>query len=154
MQANATKNQTTPLSFFKTLILGLMLALGVTSCGGGSSAPAPPVDANPEGFYDAGTASVKMSDDTTDLSFADLRAMVSGTRFMALSESQVLLYDGTITNITGNAFTATVNIYKDGVLLAGGGGDGHCIWNDYNCFNYYWHIDRCWGRQWHVLGNL
>ena len=124
MQTNTIKNRTYSLSFFKTLVLGLVLALGIVSCGGGGGGgtPTTPVNANPEGFFDAGTASVKMTDNTADLNFTDLRTMVSGTRFMALSESQVLLYDGTITNITGNTFTATVNIYKGGVLLTGAEG--------------------------------
>ena len=73
-------------------------------------------DADPKGYYDSGTAAVKLTDNTTDLEISDLQGMVSGNRFMLISVSEVLLYDGTM-NITGDTFTATVNIYKDGVLL-------------------------------------
>lgn len=99
-------------------ILLLMLFAGISVIQGCSSSGSQTVtDADPVGYYDSGTATVKLSDDTTDLAISDLQGMVSGTRFMFLSVSEVLLYDGTITDISGNSFTATVNIYEDGVLL-------------------------------------
>lgn len=99
-------------------ILLLLLVMGLSVIQGCSSSSSTAVtDENPSGYYDAGTAAVKLSDDTTDLAISDLQGMVSGNRFMFMSVSEVLLYDGTITDISGNAFTATVNIYEDGVLL-------------------------------------
>jgi len=95
-------------------VSGFVLLQSCSSSGGGA-----PADANPNGYYDAGSAAVKLSDDTTDLAISDLQGMVSGNRFMLTSEAETILYDGTITDITGTAFTGTVNIYEDGVLLAG-----------------------------------
>jgi len=44
----------------------------------------------------------------------DLQAMVSGNRIMMLSATHKLLYDGTITSINGNSYTANFAIYSDG----------------------------------------
>ena len=71
-----------------------------------------PVVVTPNGFYE-GSASVNQ--DTVVVN--DLKGMVSGNRFMFVSASEVLLYDGTITAINGTAYTATVTVYQHGDQL-------------------------------------
>lgn len=114
MKTFATRNINKSISLLSAVFLSLLLIMGLQGCSDSDSAPA---DQNPKGFYDAGTANIKLDDDTTDLVLSDLEGMVSGNRFMIMSVSEVLLYDGTFTEITGNTYTATVNIYKNGVLL-------------------------------------
>ena len=124
MQTNTIKNRTYSLSFFKTLILGLVFALGVTSCGGGSSTPPTPivntVNANVAGYY-TGTAAVKMSDNSTALPISDLRVFVNGSRIMAMGlttdATNFVLYDIAISSISGNSYTAVATIYKAAVNI-------------------------------------
>ena len=124
MQTNTIKNRMYSLSFFETLILGLVLALGVTSCGGGSSAPPTPivntVNANVAGYY-TGTATVKMADDSTALPIPDLRFFVNGSRIMAMGlttdATNFVLYDIAISSISGNSYTAVATIYKAAVNI-------------------------------------
>ncbi|PCI10854.1 MAG: hypothetical protein COB71_12075 [Thiotrichales bacterium] len=72
-------------------------------------APAPPVvDADPSGYYSAGGAQNGVTDVT------DLQAMIAGERLIMISFANSLLYDGTITSISGNDFTADFTIYTDG----------------------------------------
>jgi len=77
-------------------------------------------DANPMGYYtNTGTASV--SDDASGtMVISDLQAMVNGSRIMMMSVANQLLYDGTITSISGNKFTADFTIYRQDDL----GNDG------------------------------
>jgi len=66
------------------------------------------------GYYsNAGTASVDDGLGGT-LGINDLQAMVTGTRIIMLSMDKELLYDGTITDITGDNFTADFTIYTAG----------------------------------------
>ena len=66
------------------------------------------------GYYsNAGTASVDNGMGGT-LGINDLQAMVTGTRMIMLSAANELLYDGTITDITGDNFTADFTIYTAG----------------------------------------
>ena len=93
-------------------ILSFLMFVGLIGCGGGESAPPPP-DTNPTGYY-TGSASVKEANNTTTLDITDIQVMVDNNRIMAMSDSQAVLYDGSI-SVTGNEFTATVNIYKNGI---------------------------------------
>ena len=97
------------------LIVMFVSFLGLQGCGSNSSTASTP---DLQGFYDAGTAAVKESDNTIDLNITDLYGMFTSSRFILMSNTEVLVYDGTITDITDNTYTATVNVYKDGVLLA------------------------------------
>jgi len=77
-------------------------------------------DANPAGYYiNTGTASVSDSASGT-MVISDLQAMVNGNRIMMMSVANQLLYDGTITSISGNKFTADFTIYRQDDL----GNDG------------------------------
>lgn len=100
-------------SIYSTLIF-IGLVLGMQACGG-SSAPPPPADANPVGYY-AGTLS------TTTPSNVDVsaKAIVDSDKFMLVhinnAGSNTLLYVGTFTDITVTTFTADVRIYRDGAF--------------------------------------
>ncbi|MBI1425466.1 MAG: hypothetical protein GC149_18680 [Gammaproteobacteria bacterium] len=91
----------------------LPLAMLLSGCGGGSSSSPPPAD--PTGYYGvSGFATVKQSDNITDLSISSgLEAMVYNNRILMLSSADKLLYDITITNISGDSFTGTAVIYTD-----------------------------------------
>ena len=94
------------------LILLVLIVLVLPGCFHDDDDPAPvPVpDANPAGYYDVtGTASVGGIPNITDL-----QAIVNGSRIMMMSAANELLYDGSITSINGNDFTATFTIYDDG----------------------------------------
>jgi hypothetical protein len=94
------------------LILLVLIALVLQGCFHNDDDPAPVVvpDANPAGYYDVtGTASVEGAPNITDL-----QALMNGNRLMMMSDANGLLYDGTITDITENSFTADVVVYKDG----------------------------------------
>jgi len=101
------------------MLFVLLASAMLQGCGGGgSSTPPPTPTADPTGYYDVtGTASVGDGSGGT-LTITDLQGMVTGNHFTALSVATGLAYDGTITKITGTSFTATVSIYKDGVLLS------------------------------------
>jgi hypothetical protein len=96
----------------RNALLVLLAGLVLHGCGGSSSTPA---NANPTGYYsNDGTALVKQSDDTTDLSITDMQAMVSGNRIIMMSAANNLVYDGTITSINQSSYTATFTIYTNG----------------------------------------
>jgi len=98
------------------LVLFMILLQGCFHDDDDAPAPVVPpvVNAVPTGYYDVtGTASV--SDGMGGiLSITDLQAMVNGNDVMMMSTANGLLYDGTITSISGNEFTADFRIYKDG----------------------------------------
>ncbi len=111
MNTSAISNKNNILSIIAVLFMGLSVFLGLAGCGGGDGG-APVVDAAPVGFYNAGGATIKDPDNpVNDRVLTDLQAMVSGNRIMIMSNSAVLLYDATITDITGNSFTASALIY-------------------------------------------
>ena len=77
-------------------------------------APAPVPDATPAGYYlDKGEAFLSDGGSGT-IDISDLQAMVHGNRIMMMSAKEELLYDGTITDITGDEFTADFTIYYQG----------------------------------------
>ncbi len=93
------------------VLLGIVALVGLQGCGGGSSGGSS-TPANPAGYYNAGNATIiDPADGSSDLVLGDLQGLISGNRFMIMSLSAVVLYDGTITSITGNDFSATVKIY-------------------------------------------
>jgi hypothetical protein len=85
--------------------------MALSGCGGSDG---PPPDADPTGYYDVtGTATVDDGMGGTT-SITDLQAIVYNSRIMMMSVDNGLLYDGTITSIDQNDFTADVTIYTDG----------------------------------------
>ncbi len=71
-------------------------------------------NADPTGYYN-NTGFANVEDGTGGpIMINDLQAMVSGNRIMMMSTANKLLYDGTITGISGNNFTADFTIYTDG----------------------------------------
>ncbi|MBL1261929.1 MAG: hypothetical protein COB33_015580 [Thiotrichaceae bacterium] len=100
------------------LILLVLMVLVLQGCSS-DNAPVVPVepipDANPVGYYiDDGTATVSDGGSST-ISIGDFQAIVYGNRIMMMSVEKELLYDGTITSIDGNDYTAEFTIYKDGI---------------------------------------
>ena len=90
-----------------------LLALVLQGCGDGVRI-LPPSDADPAGYYiNKGTASVDSGAGGT-IAIDDLQALVDGKRIMMLSVAHELLYDGTITSISGSDFTANFTIYTGG----------------------------------------
>lgn len=101
-----------PLQVVLLVLLGLVLQ----GCGGGGGGE--PADVDPTGYYDTiGTANVDDGIGGT-LVITDLQAMVNNNRFIAISDSSGIVYDGMITNITGIDFTAMVSVYQNGALLS------------------------------------
>ena len=109
------------LSLTGTLFVATVVFLGLQACGGGGgSDPVPVVNANPAGYYSSGDATVKdPANAANNLIISDLQGMVNGTRFMMMSLSNALMYDGTITSIVGNDFTADVVIYVNMAIADG-----------------------------------
>ena len=97
----------------KLFLMMAIFALGLQACGGGSSStpPAGPLpDQNGEGIY-SGTATVDQGN--TDIT--DLKGMIYGTRIMVFSVLNHVLYDGTLTSVSSDDFTATLDVYENGV---------------------------------------
>jgi len=101
-----------PLNLASRLAMLMVLVLqGCSSDSAPALTPEPGPDANPVGYYEnAGTASVNGG----TLLIDDLQAMVHGNRIMMMSAKEELLYDGTITDITEDEFTADFTIYYQG----------------------------------------
>jgi len=105
---------TTRFTYLPLMLLALF-ALALQGCGDGVRI-LPPSDADPTGYYiNDGTASVDNGAGGT-IGIIDLQALVDGKRIMMLSVAHELLYDGNITNISGNDFTADFTIYTGGEL--------------------------------------
>jgi len=99
------------------MMLLALFMLTVQGCGGGGGSDAV-TSVDPTGYYNVqGTASVGDGNGGT-LAITDLQGMVSGDRFIAISDANGLVYDGKITGITGNDFSATVSVFQDGVFLS------------------------------------
>ena len=102
----------------RTFGLLLLLTGGqfLTGCSSSSSSapvvppPPPPVDQNPSGLYKDGTGTFN------SIAIADLRAIVHDNRIIIFSETTNFLIDGTINTVTLNDYTATVDVYSDGVI--------------------------------------
>jgi len=104
------------LVFFAVLAVVLQGCFHSSGGGGGGGGITP--DANPEGYY-INTGSATVSDGAGGTMTVDnLQAIVNGTRIMMMSVPDDLLYDGTITSISGNSFTADFKIYFEGGDIA------------------------------------
>ena len=78
--------------------------------GGGDSTPVP--NANLTGFY---TGNATVNTDGTSTPLTDLQILANGNRIMVMSASAAVLYDATVTAITGNSYTANVTVYENGL---------------------------------------
>ena len=106
------------LTNVRSILLPLIfvgLTFGLQGCGGGgggsTTPPAITTDQDGSGIY-TGTATVDVNTDITDL-----KGIVYGGRLMFFSATANphVLYDGTITSVTNDDYTATVNVYENGV---------------------------------------
>ena len=117
MISTANNNKNKVISTIAALLLGVASIMGLQGCSSsGGDELVVVIDADPTGYY-TGTADVK-PDSNTDLRVEDLQGMINGTRFMVMSVANTLLYDGTITDVTANDFTANVTIYKNGLVVS------------------------------------
>jgi len=100
-------NLSTRLIYFPTILLALLFLI-LQGCGGGEN------NANPVGYFtDIGVANVD-NDAGKTIKINDLQGIVMDDNIMMMSMSHKIVYDGTITNISGNYFTADFIIYVEG----------------------------------------
>ncbi|MCP4276551.1 MAG: hypothetical protein GY779_09395 [Gammaproteobacteria bacterium] len=94
----------------------LIAVLGLLGCGGGGGGGDGGGDTTPDqdasGLFKDGTASL----DGGALMLSDLRGFVQDDRIIIFSASGHLLFDGQIATISSDDYTATVDVYEDGVL--------------------------------------
>ena len=101
---NKNNNLFTPLFVFISLLSISLLS----ACGGGGSDPV--VNESPSGLYTNGTGKLNGID------ASDITAIVNESHIMIFSMTAKVLIDGTISTITGNEYSANVNIYTNGLL--------------------------------------
>jgi len=94
------------------LLLLAFITLALSGCflNDDGDDPAAVVDADPTGYYIHTGGNVQGG----SVAVNDLQALVYDNRIMMISVAQKLFYDGTITNISGNSFTADFTIYERG----------------------------------------
>jgi len=81
----------------------------VSACSSGGGGPAPVPDVDMSGYYE-GTATIDA------LNVTDLQVVTDNSQLIVTSVANDLLYVATITSISGNDFTASVRIYKNGLF--------------------------------------
>ena len=103
-----------------TVVLVVLMAFisGFTlqGCGGGGSSPVALPNQDASGLFKSGTAELNSGAVLLD----DLRAFVYQGRIMMFSVAGHILYDGQITSITSDDYTATVDVYELGVKTQSG----------------------------------
>ncbi|MFK5951389.1 MAG: hypothetical protein QM500_21755, partial [Methylococcales bacterium] len=112
MTVSAKHNKNKGLTLFSTLIIGFVALIGLQGCSsssGGGTTPIATQDAS--GLFKDGTA--ELNSGATMLS--DLRAFVHNGRIIIFSVAGNLLFDGQITDITADDYTATVDVYEAGL---------------------------------------
>lgn len=88
------------------ILLSIFL-ISACSSGGGGSTPVPDVDMS--GYYE-GTATIDA------LNITDLQVVTDNSQLIITSVATDLLYVATVTSISGNDFTASVRIYRNGLF--------------------------------------
>lgn len=111
--SNRYKNKN--LSLIAAVFISLTGLLGLQACSS-SSTPAPTPDQDASGLFKSGTAELNSS--ATMLT--DLRAFVHNGRIIVFSVAGNLLFDGQMGTITGDDYTATVDVYETGVKTQSG----------------------------------
>ncbi len=100
-------NLSTRLIYFPMLLLAL-LSLILQGCDSGEN------NANPVDYFtDIGVANVD-SDAGTTIKINDLQGIVMNDNIMMMSMSHKIVYDGIITNVSENYFTADFIIFVEG----------------------------------------
>lgn len=111
------QNMTTRI--LKTAAL-LTVVLLLSACGGGGDGGNPDDDGgdntnppvtnqNANGIF-TGTANINGGGTSVN----DLKGIIHNNRFMVFSTTHHILYDGTISSISGDSYTATMRVYLDG----------------------------------------
>ncbi|MDH5652981.1 MAG: hypothetical protein OEZ39_14085 [Gammaproteobacteria bacterium] len=90
-------------SFLTLAGLSLMLFAACSGGGGGTS------NQDAGGIY-TGTGTLGGT------GYSDLKGIIHNNKLMIFSVNAQVLYDGTVTSITGDSFTASVNVYDNGAL--------------------------------------
>ena len=99
------------------LLMFMAAALSLLSACGGDDPTAPPVvNQNPSGLYKSVTSTSTLG----GTAVSDMRGFVHNNRLIAFSVTAHYLIDGTINTISGNNYTATVSVYKNGLLAQAG----------------------------------
>jgi hypothetical protein len=99
------------LTVVLVLLMAFISSFALQGCGGGGSSPVALPDQDASGLFKSGTA--ELNSGATMLN--DLRAFVYQGRIMMFSVAGHILYDGQITTITSDDYTATVDVYELGV---------------------------------------
>ncbi len=100
-------NLSTRLIYFPTILLAL-LSLILQGCDDSEN------NANPMGYFtDIGVANVG-NDAGKTIKINDLQGIVMDDNIMMMSMSHKIVYDGIITNVSGNYFTADFIIFVEG----------------------------------------
>ena len=108
---NFIKNNS--LARFFNLVFYLLLISALAACSGGSSSPK---NESADGLFKNGTANLNGG----SVMLNDLRALSYGNRIIIFSLSGNLLFDGQITNITVDDYTATFDVYDAGAIAQSG----------------------------------
>jgi len=109
VSASAYKNN--GLNLFTAFFIGFLSIVGLQGCSSSSSTTPVVADQDASGIFKSGTA--ELNSGATMLN--DLRAFVHNGRIIVFSVSGHLLFDGQITGITGDDYTATVDVYEAGL---------------------------------------
>lgn len=125
MNNTSTQSPFNRFSFLVAAFLGLFLMVGLAGCGGGGGGSSSDdvviddddvvvivtPDQEASGLYKDGIADL----DGSALMLNDLRGFVHEGRVIIFSATSNLLFDGTVTAITGDEYTATVDVYENGI---------------------------------------
>ena len=110
--ANSNKNKV--ITIIAAVVFSVVSIMGLQGCSSSSDSTTPPpvIPEDASGLF-TGTGTVN-----TATALTDIRGFVHGTRFMFFDETESVLYDGQITDITGSDVTATADIYKNGIKVS------------------------------------
>lgn len=108
---NNNKNSVLPVFSALIFILSVFFVLpGCSSSSDPAIVPGPLPDQDASGLYKSGTGNLDGSP------VDDIIAFVHNDRLMAFSVTAKILIDGSIDSVTEDEYTATVTVYKDGVM--------------------------------------
>ncbi|RDH83867.1 MAG: hypothetical protein DIZ80_06955 [endosymbiont of Galathealinum brachiosum] len=105
MKTTVNTNKNNVLGFFAALFIGFLSLQGCSSSGGGTPSE------NANGLF-TGTGSVNNGTTLTDI-----RGFVNDNAFIFFDETEAVLYQGTITSVSGSSLTATLDVYLNGAKI-------------------------------------